>query len=132
MSSSRRHALIALALDVASILVFVAIGRRNHDEGSGLGGVLEIAAPFLIGLAVAWLLVRAWRRPMAILTGVVVWPITLLIGMVLRNLVFDRGTAPSFVVVATIFLGACLVGWRLAAQTIARRRQNSTVTAGTS
>jgi predicted nicotinamide N-methyase len=33
-------------------------------------------------------------------------------GMVLRNLVFDLGTAPAFVVVATLFLGATMLGWR--------------------
>jgi hypothetical protein len=30
----------------------------------------------------------------------------------LRNLVFDRGTAPAFVIVATIFLGVTMFGWR--------------------
>jgi hypothetical protein len=33
-------------------------------------------------------------------------------GMLLRNLVFDRGTAPAFVIVATIFLGVTMFGWR--------------------
>jgi hypothetical protein len=46
---------IAVALDIAVIVVFVAIGRRNHDEGSGFGEVLRIAAPFLIGLAAGWI-----------------------------------------------------------------------------
>jgi hypothetical protein len=132
MDAHRRRALIAAALDVAAVLVFVTAGRRNHDEGSGIGGVLETAAPFLIGLAVGWAVVRAWRRPMALISGIVIWPVTLLTGMVLRNLVFDRGTAASFVVVATLFLGACLIGWRLAAHAIERRRQNSTAAAGTS
>jgi hypothetical protein len=128
----RRRALIAAALDVAAVLVFVAAGRRSHDVGSGIGGVLETAAPFLIGLGVGWTVARAWCRPMSLTTGIVIWPVTLVTGMVLRNLVFDRGTAASFVVVATLFLGACLIGWRLAAGAIVRRRQNSTATAGTS
>jgi hypothetical protein len=32
--------------------------------------------------------------------------------MLLRNLVFDRGTALPFIIVATIFLGATMYGWR--------------------
>ena len=49
---------------------------------------------------------------MQLLTGLTIWPITVLVGMIVRNLVFDRGTATSFVIVATIFLGVTLVGWR--------------------
>ena len=94
------------------IVVFVAIGRRNHDEGSALTGLFETAAPFMIGLAAGWLAALAWRRPWALVTGLIVWPVTVLIGMVVRNLVFDRGIAASFVAVATIFLGLGIVGWR--------------------
>jgi hypothetical protein len=32
--------------------------------------------------------------------------------MVLRNYLFDRGTAPAFIIVATMFLGATMLGWR--------------------
>ncbi len=96
-----------------SVVVFVTIGRRNHDESGAFTAVLETAAPFLIGLAVAWLIVKAWRRPTRVMTGLLVWPITVLVGMIVRNLVFDDGTAASFVVVATLFLGACFVGWRV-------------------
>jgi hypothetical protein len=114
---------LAVGLDVFAVVVFVAIGRRNHDESSAFVAVLETAAPFLIGLAVAWVAVRAWRRPTKVLTGLAIWPITVLVGMIVRNLVFDDGTAASFVIVATCFLGACLVGWRLAFGIIDRRRR---------
>jgi hypothetical protein len=42
--------------------------------------------------------------------------------MVLRNLVFDRGTALPFIIVATIVTGVFLVGWRLAVARISLRR----------
>jgi hypothetical protein len=41
--------------------------------------------------------------------------VTVAVGMLLRNLVFDRGTALPFIIVATCFTGALLVGWRLVA-----------------
>jgi len=135
MIIDRRRAAYALGLDVLSVMVFVVIGRRSHDEGNAVIGVLETAAPFLIGVVAAWLIVRAWRWPFAILTGLVVWPITLLVGMMCRNLIWGRGTPVSFVIVATIFLGLCFVGWRMAARSLLRRRRqasNSTATAGTS
>jgi RsiW-degrading membrane proteinase PrsW (M82 family) len=119
---SDRRLATAIGLDVFVVILFVAIGRRNHDEGSTLAGVLETGAPFLIGLALAWIVVKAWRRPTAVLTGVAIWPITVLVGMFTRRLLFDRGTATAFVVVATIFLGVFLVGWRAAAGAIESRR----------
>ena len=107
---------LGLGLDVVSVLVFVVIGRREHDESGTLSGIVETAAPFLIGLAAAWLVARAWRRPLTLPTGLVIWPITVLIGMIVRRTVFDDGTAPAFVIVATLFLGMCLVGWRVVAR----------------
>jgi hypothetical protein len=44
--------------------------------------------------------------------------------MLLRNLVFDDGTAASFVIVASVFLGTFLVGWRAIAGALASRSTN--------
>jgi hypothetical protein len=112
---------IAAALDIAVILVFDAVGRRNHDEGSGFGEVLRIAAPFLIGLAAGWVVARAWRRPFDLVTGCTIWVVTIAVGMVLRKTLFDRGTALSFVIVASVFTGVLLLGWRLVARRMTRR-----------
>ena len=108
------------------IVVFAAIGRRNHDESGTVDAVFTTAAPFLIGLGVAWLLLRTWRRPMSILNALAMWPILMLVGMIARNTVFDRGTASSFVVVATLFLGASTVGWRVVARLVGRARTPAT------
>lgn len=120
MQTDRRVEL-AIGIDVFAVVLFVAIGRRTHDEGSALAGVLKTALPFLIGLAVAWAGARAWNRPASVSTGLVVWPITVLVGMIVRRTVFDGGTATAFVVVTTLFLGACLVGWRLVFGVLDRR-----------
>jgi hypothetical protein len=125
------QAAIALGLDLMAVLVFVAIGRRSHDEGSAVAEFVKTAAPFVIGLGFGWLTSRAWSTPMALATGAVIWVETIVFGMLLRRFAFDRGTAVSFVIVATVFLGLCLIGWR-AVVVLMRRRQNSTATAGTS
>jgi uncharacterized membrane protein (GlpM family) len=117
-----RRLVLAVALDVLAVLIFVVVGRRNHDEGNALRATVETAVPFLTGLLAGWCAVRAWRRPLGVLTGVAVWPVTVLVGMIVRRWVFDRGTATSFVIVATLFLGACLVGWRAVAGVLDRRR----------
>jgi Protein of unknown function (DUF3054) len=46
---------------------------------------------------------------------------TVALGMVLRKFVFDDGTATAFVIVATVFTGAVLNGWRLAARSTISR-----------
>ena len=95
------------------MLLFVAVGRRNHDESAGISGVVEVALPFLIALISGWLITRAWRSPQALSTGVVIWLITVVLGLALRNFLFDRGTATPLIIVATLVLGALLVGRRL-------------------
>lgn len=117
-----RRLATAVGLDVLAVLVFVVVGRRNHDEGNALRATVETAVPFLVGLIAGWVAVRAWRRPFGLLIGVAVWPVTVLVGMIVRRWVFDRGTATSFVIVATLFIGACLVGWRAVAGVLDRRR----------
>lgn len=113
----------AAALDIAAILIFVAIGRRSHDEdGNAFIGALEVAAPFLLGLAAGWCAARAWRAPDRLQTGIVIWPVTVAVGMVLRHFVFDRGTALSFIIVATVATGVLLLGWRAIAGALANRR----------
>ena len=123
--------MIALAVDLVALLVFVAIGRRSHDEGSAVTEFINTAAPFVIALMLGWLTSRAWTSPIAPATGAVIWAETIVLGMLLRRFAFDRGTAVSFIIVAAVFLGVCLIGWRAIVELV-RRRQNSTATAGTS
>ena len=103
----------AIAADVAAVVLFAAVGRNAHDESSGAAAVLTIAAPFLVGLLVGWMASPGVRsRPLAARTGVTIWLTTVAIGLLLRRTVWDRGTAISFVIVATLVLGALIVGWR--------------------
>jgi Protein of unknown function (DUF3054) len=111
----RRRIATAAGLDVVGIVLFVALGRGAHDEGSAIGGTLAIAAPFLVAAAVGWVALRAWRAPDAVdRTGVPLWLITTALGLTLRNLVFDRGTALAFVIVTTAMLGLVLAFRRVA------------------
>jgi hypothetical protein len=116
-----RRTPLAAGLDTFSVVLFVAIGRREHDRDSAIAGLIETAAPFLIALAGAWLVLGVWKRPTEWRTGVGVWAIVVVAGMLLRNLVFDNGTATAFVIVATLFLALFIVGWRLAFAAMNRR-----------
>jgi hypothetical protein len=116
----------AAALDLILVLVFVLIGRSSHDEGITLLGTLETAWPFVAGLAIAWLAMRAWRHPRRLLwTGAGIWLLTVIAGMLLR-LVTGQGIQLAFVIVATVVLGVFLLGWRGIALLVERRRRKLT------
>ncbi len=116
MNKSKMISWSAVA-DAASIVIFVAIGRKNHDEGQAASGIFRVAAPFLLALLVGWVIARAWKEPLSQRSGVLISLTTIVLGMVLRKLVFDNGTATAFIIVATVFLGTLLNGWRLLART---------------
>lgn len=120
-----RRTQVAAGVDTAIVVAFVAIGRRNHDEDEAISGLAQTAAPFLIALVIAWVAWRVWNQPAEIGTGVRVWLTTVVLGMLLRRFLFDDGTAASFVVVATTFLGVFLVGWRATAAALLNRRSPS-------
>jgi hypothetical protein len=128
---TRTRVRIAAALDVAVVVSFAVIGRSSHDEatagpatltsetvGPTPSDVIRVAAPFLIGLACGWAVARAWRRPFDVVIGRTIWVVTIALGMVLRRALFDDGIAFSFVVVASVFTGVLLLGWRLVAARI--------------
>jgi Protein of unknown function (DUF3054) len=111
------------AVDLLVVVVFVLIGRRNHGEDGTVAGFFRVAAPFVIALAVAWLLGRKrWAGATHWHFGMLVWVVTVGIGLLLRRVVFHNTTAAAFVIVATLFLGLGLVGWRVVTRAIAGRR----------
>ncbi|MCH9719701.1 MAG: DUF3054 domain-containing protein [Actinomycetia bacterium] len=125
-----RSRVLSFLLDVTSVLVFVALGRRTHDAGSGVVGYLEVAAPFTLALVVAWLVVLLSKwDPRALLMGAVIAVLTWLLGLLLRATVFDGGTATAFVIVAGLFLFATMLGWRVVSLVRGRRKltQNEAV-----
>ena len=126
MNTSDEALAVPLLLDVASVVLFVAVGRDSHDEDGGIDDLLTIAAPFLVGLGVAWLASpRLRRRPTSLRAGLDAWVSTVAIGMLLRRVLWDRGTALSFIVVTTVVLGFLLLGWRAIASFTRRRGEIS-------
>jgi hypothetical protein len=105
---SQRAVITTAIVDVVAVVVFVAIGRRNHDEGTTFLNILGVAAPFLIALAGSWFALRTWREPFNRASFVATWVITVVAGLFLRKIVFDRGIATSFIIVATITLGVLI------------------------
>ena len=119
---TRRPITLALTLDVVLVIAFAAIGRASHDSDVW-AGLWQTAWPFLAGLALGWLVTLAWRAPLApVRTGLGVWAVTVVGGMLLRA-VSGQGTALPFIVVASVTLLIALVGWRVIATVVRRARR---------
>ncbi|MGN6744200.1 MAG: DUF3054 domain-containing protein [Amnibacterium sp.] len=117
----------AAVVDVVLVVLFVVFGRTSHGEQLSPGGFLTTLWPFLVGLAAGWAVARAWRRPMSVgRTGLVVWALTVVVGLLLRVLT-GQGAPFAFVVVASIVLGAFLVGWRVLLVALERRSTRPSV-----
>ncbi|MGI9822431.1 DUF3054 domain-containing protein [Agromyces sp. Marseille-Q5079] len=114
---------LAAAVDAVLVVVFALIGRSSHAEALDPVGLWGTTWPFLVGAALGWLAIRAWRAPFAVWpTGAVVWASSVIVGMLLR-VVSGQGTAVAFIIVATVTLGLFLVGWRAIAQLVRRLRR---------
>ena len=112
----------AAAADALLIMLFAAIGRDAHARGDVLTGVLLTAWPFLTGAAVAWVVLRLWRGPLALWpAGVAVWLGAVGIGMALRAATGQTVVLP-FVIVALISLAVLLLGYRLLVLGVLRLR----------
>jgi uncharacterized membrane protein len=118
------RSMAGVGVDALAVVVFVIIGRRSHDEGSALGGIAAVSAPFLLALGIAWIAGWPLRQSAAdVRFGIYVWVVTAVLGLLARRFAFARSTAASFIVVASIVLAVFIVGWRAAvAAVVARRR----------
>ncbi|GAA4397897.1 DUF3054 domain-containing protein [Tsukamurella soli] len=123
-----------LLIDLVVVVVFALIGRLSHAETLTPASLLDTAWPFLVAAAVGWAFaytlsqVRSHDpethtfRPLRVFPdGIIIWLATVAVGMVARALLTTRGVVPSFVVVATVFLGLFLLGWRGVARLVLQR-----------
>lgn len=119
MSRTSRTSILAWLIDVALVGAFVLIGRRSHGEDPS--GFALTLLPFFAALQTGWL-VRAGRDPLAPLrSGVLIWAITVVLGLLLRVAVGDDAPLP-FVLVTGAVLAALLVGWRALFAVVRRLR----------
>lgn len=124
---ARRSLAGAAMVDVLAVLLFVVIGRASHQHAETAGGIASTAWPFAAGLGLGWGLLAAAGRlrgrsvsPSSLSSGAAVCVTTVAFGMACR-VVAGQGSAPAFVGVATGFLGALMLGGRVALGAAGRR-----------
>ena len=79
-------------LDALVVVSFVVIGADTHGFTYQLADILGVAAPFFVGLAGGIVALRAWKKPLSLLNGILLAVIALAVGMLLRRYVLDEGT----------------------------------------
>lgn len=122
-SPSVRTISLAFFIDLILVVAFAALGRASHDTEPFGVGLLTTAWPFVVALVVAWVASFAIRKPMAVVpTGLVIWLVTAAGGLGIRVLSGDTAALP-FVIVATVTLALFLLGWRLVATLIGKKRR---------
>ncbi len=121
MSEKPARWITYLVIDLVLIVLFAALGRREHEHGLSLAGILETAAPFLMAYLVMALLSRPWLSINKIWpAGVLVWIGTVAFGIALR-LLFGSTAAVPFIIIATIVLGVFLLGRRVLTKLLHKR-----------
>lgn len=116
-----------LIADLIAIAVFALLARMAHQTDEmplNFMGWLSTLWPFALGVLVAWIITVSAKRAGEKLwpAGVYTWVITVVIGLVIWG--FRNASIPhwSFIIVATVMSGILLLGWRLVARVVLRRR----------
>ncbi len=113
-----------LLLDVVWIVLFAILGLQDHAGDSPPLVVFGVTWPFFVGYLISLIVLRLARAPQSLVRGTLVWLGTLVIGMAIRTVLKGYLPEPAFIIIAALFLGLGLVGWRVVALIICRRRAN--------
>ena len=109
--------------DLVCVLALAIGGKNSHEAGDSDWVVLVIVWPFSLAAAAVhvWLVAQGRQTSRVWPEGVLVLAVTYVLGMVLRA-ISGRGMAPGFLVVAALFLTLTMLGWRVVALLLTRRR----------
>lgn len=108
-------------IDLALIILFAILGRREHEHALDIGGIFETAVPFLAAYIVMTLISRPWLTINRVWpTGLLVWLGTVAVGMALR-IAMGSTAAIAFVIVTILVLGVFLLGRRLICSLLSKR-----------
>lgn len=112
----------AVVLDILLVVLFIAIGRASHHESLKPVEVLVTAWPFILALAIGWVVMLVRKREhMGLGAGIFLWLVTWVGGLALR-LSSGDSAATAFIIVAGVTLALFLIGWRMLAEVLLRNR----------
>lgn len=106
------------AYDAIAVLAFAIFARMAHkSEPFTFVNILDTYWPFLIGVLIAWVYLRARHIPGNLFSsGAIVWACTVVSGLGIWAVNNGRTPHISFIIVATVMSGLLLMAWRVAAR----------------
>lgn len=115
-----------LVIDAVLIIAFAALGIASHDGDLDPLSVTRVAVPFLL----PYLLLAGTIKPTRLIhnifpVGIALWLITVVLGPVLRAVLFDDTSAVPFVLVTAGVLAVFLLGRRSISTLVTQRRQSA-------
>lgn len=117
------------AIDLILVLVFAIAGRASHSESLDLAEIVSTALPFLLACLLAWLVLALLDDDgRGLRAAVVVWLVTVVVGMGFRITLGGQAAVP-FILVASGTLALLFGGWRLVWWLVLRRRAQSAAAA---
>jgi hypothetical protein len=111
-SPSRSLLGVAPVLDALGLVLFVVLGRRQHHIHAGSDEFWDTLWPFLAGWFAAAVATRLYLSPLSWRRALPTWLVAVPLAMWLRIALTHRTFFLSFTIVATIFVGLLLLGWR--------------------
>ncbi|WIM67502.1 DUF3054 domain-containing protein [Corynebacterium breve] len=113
----------AFSLDLVAISVFAVLARMAHQSDEmpfNFMGFLSTLWPFVIGVGAGWLIAELTKIAKG--RAVVIWLVTVIVGLTIwgmRNSAFPHW---SFIIVASVMSALLMFGWRGIASLIARKK----------
>lgn len=115
-----------LVIDTILIILFAIAGIASHDGNLDLLSIGRVAIPFLLPYLVLTALIKPTRLIHNIFpVGVALWLATVVLGPILRALLFGDTSALPFILVTAGVLAVLLLGRRSISTLVTRRRQRA-------
>jgi hypothetical protein len=124
--ASRSTVAWMLVIDTILITLFAIAGIASHDGNLDLLSIGRVAIPFLLPYLALTVLIKPARLIHNIFpVGVALWLATVVLGPILRALLFGDTSALPFILVTAGVLAVLLLGRRSISTLVTRRRQRA-------
>ena len=115
-----------LVIDTILITLFAIAGIASHDGNLDILSIGRVAIPFFLPYLALTVLIKPARLIQNIFpVGVALWLATVVLGPILRALLFGDTSALPFILVTAGVLAVLLLGRRSISTLVTRRRQRA-------
>ena len=111
---------VAITFDIVAIAIFALLARiahRTDEMPLNIAGWASTVWPFLLGVALAWVISLALLKKG---NAWVIWIVTVVTGLVIWTIRNQRIPHWSFILVASVMSALLMLGWRGIAHLIKR------------